>query len=801
MPAKTKSRGYTKPKPYQVVGAKQIHAWGGNAILGDDMGLGKDQPLDAKIATPSGWTTMGELAVGSIISGKDGKPTTVTGVFPQGVKDVYRVTMRGGASTECGIDHLWKVRDTEFSQNKGWSVKTTRQLLEHKGRQSFQIPMVSPIERPTRAYKIDPYFMGVILGDGSTTDGFVVVTTPDIDKEIIGIVRKRLTIMWSMNKHTSKGACPSYRLCYKEHRKNPIQEEIIRLGVNVESIYKHIPEEYLNGSVSQRFDLLRGLMDTDGCSVGNRITFHTMSEKLADGVVELVRSLGGLALKHAYDRTKDDKGIEFQVNVKVWECPFYLKRKAKNWKPAGNWKGNATIESIVYSRKTETQCISVAAEDSLYVTDDYVVTHNTFQVLLYLLKTKKRPAIVVCPASVKTVWKDEAFKHFGLAVEVLEGTKPPSTVSPLIPHPPIIVLNYHILKYWAAYLEKLKPSVIIFDEGHNLGNRDTGWTKAAIKLSRTIPHKIVTTGTPMTNTPKNLWPLLHIVRPDLFPSFPKFAWEYCAPHKAPWGWQFNGARNKKKLREILLADVMIRRRKKDVLKELPPKTEQVIPIVLPPKKRKLYEKAETDFIEWVRANYGEGKAKKAAKAEAVSKMSALRKLTAKLKFTQAADWVQGMLNSTDEKIILFCHHRAAVKALQKRFGDICVSIHGGTKPEDRPVAMRQFQNNPKIRVFIGTLAAREGITLHAASLVAFLELWVVPGWMNQATDRAHRIGQLKNVNVYYLIATGTVEEHHAALLQKKNRIQQQIIDGVDGSDEAYGLDLSTELIKQMANGV
>jgi len=245
---------------------------------------------------------------------------------------------------------------------------------------------------------------------------------------------------------------------------------------------------------------------------------------------------------------------------------------------------------------------------------------------------------------------------------------------------------------------------------------------------------------------------------------------------------------------------MIRRRKKDVLKELPPKTEQVIPIVLPAKKRRLYNNAQDDFIEWVKNNYGEGKAKKAKKAEAVSKMAALRKLTAKLKFTQAADWVQEMLNSTDEKIIIFCHHRAAVKALQKRFGDISVSIHGGTKQSDRPVAMRLFQNNPKIRVFIGTLAAREGITLHAASLVVFLELWVVPGWMNQAMDRAHRIGQEKNVHVYYLMATDTVEEHHAKLLQKKNRIQQEIIDGVDGSDEAFGLDLSSELIKAVSKG-
>ena len=423
---------------------------------------------------------------------------------------------------------------------------------------------------------------------------------------------------------------------------------------------------------------------------------------------------------------------------------------------------------------------------------------KTLQVLLYIYKTNTKPVIIVCPASAKMVWKSEALKHFNMYADVAEGRKPPSVTGGLIAPPKILVINYDILSHWATYIESIKPELIVFDEAHYLADRESKRTITSIKLADIIPKAIPMTGTPMNNRQKDLWPLIRIVKPDLYPSFLKYAWEFCEPKKAPWGkWEFNGARKSKKLHKILKNGIMIRRRKSEVLKELPAKQRQVIPIELSKKAKAEYTKATRDFLGWL-GGKNKAKAKKAKKAVAVTKLGYLLRLSAKLKFKAAIQWVDDFLEGTDEKIILFVHHKAAVRALERRYRGRCVSIVGSTKKSLRKVAADRFQTDPKIRVFIGNGAAAEALTLHAASTVAFLELWWVPGKIEQAEDRAHRIGQLKQVMIYYLLAVGTYEEKLAEIVQKKQRNKQEVIDGeFELGDDGYQLSLLDQLLESI----
>ena len=161
-------------------------------------------------------------------------------------------------------------------------------------------------------------------------------------------------------------------------------------------------------------------------------------------------------------------------------------------------------------------------------------------------------------------------------------------------------------------------------------------------------------------------------------------------------------------------------------------------------------------------------------------------------------YLLGVDANPDDKIILFCHHKAAVRTLLKKFKGQAIALYGDTKAKDRKVIERSFQNNSKIRVFIGSQSAAEGLTLTAASTVAFLELWWNPTKHLQAEDRAHRIGQKKVVNIFYLIAVNTVEEHLAKIIQKKAKDSQQVIDG-DFDQDSYDLDIFAQLAEEMRN--
>lgn len=349
-------------------------------------GMGKAQPLYCQVLTPQGYKKLADILVGDEVMGKDGKPQKVLGVYPQGIRPVYKVTTNDGAITYCDEEHIWNVRASSGNSRKaGFRNMTLKEMLSkgivcnqtpreartgRKAMPRFEIPVVDAMEYPEKDFEVNPYILGILIGDGSLVGNVALFSNPDNDSKISEIVEELLPKGFKLKKNDFSG-CPQYGIVLDGSDEGYIQR-IKRLKLNVTSGFKFIPKSYLLGSHKQRISLLRGLMDTDGFAFKNRVYFSTSSKILAYDVVELVNSLGGIANVHLYER--EDKSDEYRVSIKINECPFLLERKASEWKESSV---SRYIIDATRVEDCECVCIKVSNDDELYVTDNYIVTHNT----------------------------------------------------------------------------------------------------------------------------------------------------------------------------------------------------------------------------------------------------------------------------------------------------------------------------------------------------------------------------------------------------------------------------------------
>jgi len=416
---------------------------------------------------------------------------------------------------------------------------------------------------------------------------------------------------------------------------------------------------------------------------------------------------------------------------------------------------------------------------------------KTIQAAAWLqLHPEKRPAIILCPASLKLNWAKELRDTLSTndKVEILSGTKPyPITGS-------IIIINYDILNSWIETLQAINPQVLIMDEAHYIKNSSAIRTKAAKKLAKGIPHVIALTGTPIVNRPIEGFNIFQILDRNLFPNFWTYVHQYCGARHNGFGWDFSGATNKEELNQILTSTIMIRRRKADVLKDLPEKLFSFVPMELANETE--YRIAEKEFIEYLRGVKGKEAAEKAKKAEHLVKIEALKQLAVKGKMKQAINWIKDFIEDSS-KLVVFAVHKEVIDQLMKEFKEIAVKIDGSIPTPERHKAVEAFQNDPNVKLFIGNIqAAGVGLTLTAASAVAFLELPWTPGELQQAEDRCHRIGQKNAVNIYYLLAENSVEYRLAKLLDRKKEVLSAVIDGKPVEEKS----LITELIESYLEG-
>jgi phosphate starvation-inducible protein PhoH and related proteins len=362
---------------------------------------GRAQPLDRQVLTPSGFRLIGSLTVGDLVIGSDGHPTPVLGVYPQGRRSVYRVRAQDGATTVCCAEHLWFVTTPDDRKHgKAGRVLQTQDMvgrLRRNHQHRFELPLLSaPAQFEPREIPMDPYALGLLLGDGclttSTTPSF---TTADseladaLEAALPGIELRRKSMVDYTLRHINGGRGGVIV-------SNPVTLVLRELGLaGTRSSTKFVPGCYLHNSPSVRLGLLQGLLDSDGGPVTQpgrscRIQYTTASPRLADDVMVLVRSLGGVA----YRRKRIARGRKpgrargrpvhhrsdafiFDIRLPAGLEPFRLRRKRDLYRECGGGRPMRYVESIEPAGEAETVCISVAAADSLYVTDDFLVTHNT----------------------------------------------------------------------------------------------------------------------------------------------------------------------------------------------------------------------------------------------------------------------------------------------------------------------------------------------------------------------------------------------------------------------------------------
>lgn len=418
---------------------------------------------------------------------------------------------------------------------------------------------------------------------------------------------------------------------------------------------------------------------------------------------------------------------------------------------------------------------------------------KTIQALAYLrLHPELRPALIVCPASLKLNWRNEANKWLYSKdnVTVVNGNIFENDKT-------VYIINYDILSKYEEQLSKMGFKIVVLDESHYIkshnknkkGEFKTKRVETTVNIAKNIPNCILLTGTPILNRPSELWTQLHIIDPIAYPKFTTFAFRYTDPKDTGYGWDFSGASNTEELNERLKT-TMVRRTKEQVLKELPDKRRQTI--ILPLSNKEEYIKAHYDFIKYLRETAGKDAASKAANAEHLVRIEGLKQLSVKGKMYGIIETINNFLES-GKKLVVFAHHKVVIEQLMNEFKDIAVSLTGETEMTARQKAVDDFQNNPKIKLFVGNIqAAGIGITLTAASDVIFVEFPWTPSQLTQAEDRLHRIGQKNAVNVMYMTGENSIDVDIAELLEKKALIINAVIDGKTTQD----LNIIEDLIKK-----
>lgn len=401
-----------------------------NKFIGIQTGKGKSTALKELVKIPGGWKKMGDIQLGDDVIAKDGSTTKVTGVFPQGKMQLYRVTFADGRHVDCCAEHLWRVYYINTTPHKRWRVVNTLEVLRliSMPNPRVYIDLCDSEDCHDVILPMDPYLLGVFLGDGCSRATTPTISTPDeyIVNEVRKVLHKNLCLV--KYKQFDEQACPTYGIVTNKamttERINTFTLNLILMGLNKKvSHEKFIPDEYFHASKKQRLSLLQGLLDTDGTvntvETGGSVSFCSSSLALSKGVQYLVRSLGGIASigirqpTYTYKGEKKAGRQSYDVNIR-YKKPSELFRLPKKKERTNDNNQYATdlklrVMSVVPSGIEEAQCISIDHPDKLYVTTDFIVTHNTF-CSLYGVAALGYRTIVIVEGGLVSKWASDILK-------------------------------------------------------------------------------------------------------------------------------------------------------------------------------------------------------------------------------------------------------------------------------------------------------------------------------------------------------------------------------------------------------
>lgn len=463
-PSKTKqvlkTPEYMKARDYQLDTIDYIRSPGGSKLVTLATGAGKCAPLNTDIRIPNGWKKMDDIVEGDILSMPNGDEGKVLNVFDFDDKPFYRITFADGRTAECSDDHIWWVYSAHnhyCMKANEWTAIDTKQLYElceyHRQRQlsrgipedrihyRLHIPLVDPTHSSDKeiCLPIDPYILGVILGDGTIGNyGSVIITKSDLAMidELNKIVNKDNIHL--VSRKVSDDKCPQWEFRDKDSNElyHKLHQDIVAFGLNGKRSWdKFIPDSYLEGSFDQRLALIQGLMDTDGsCGKsmerrGCAIEYSTTSKRLAEQVLYLLRSVGCIAklrkrqTYYTYNGQRLPDRESYRINVRA-QIPSLLFRsitKKQYCKDENQYNIKGLKLRITKVEKLDKQgkarCLAIDHPDHAYITNDYVVTHNTFTSLKYFEGNNTRLIIIVLARYLEK-WKQDVIENFGKDVNL-----------------------------------------------------------------------------------------------------------------------------------------------------------------------------------------------------------------------------------------------------------------------------------------------------------------------------------------------------------------------------------------------
>jgi SWI/SNF-related matrix-associated actin-dependent regulator 1 of chromatin subfamily A len=403
---------------------------------------------------------------------------------------------------------------------------------------------------------------------------------------------------------------------------------------------------------------------------------------------------------------------------------------------------------------------------------------------LWVILQNFEKILIVTPCTAKSVWKNELIT-LGVPDKYISITR--DTIKT-----PYTIINYDILKKFHKDIKKQKYNCVIFDEAHKINNTKSQRTNISQKISEDIPHVICVTGTPMNNRTSEIFPLLQIIKSPLGSNFTQFADRYCnrrlVSHGTGQHYDTSGASNLDELSEKLKVH-MIRRLKKDCL-DIPDKLHSVFKLDFNDAEQKIYTSIEEDLIKYIKIH---GK-KKINNTIAIAKINLLRQFCAEKKLLHTEEFIKDAIEAK-EKILIFGFFNETLEFLYEKYKKIALIITGKTnKPGERESIEKQFQTDPDKLIFIGNIkAAGLALTLTSGCKVVFNDLTWNPSDHKQAEDRIHRIGTVKQPEIYYLLFRNSIEDYVFDLITKK----QTMIDAVMNASEEHFA--NTSIINELLN--
>ncbi|NDD53412.1 DEAD/DEAH box helicase [bacterium] len=432
-------------------------------------------------------------------------------------------------------------------------------------------------------------------------------------------------------------------------------------------------------------------------------------------------------------------------------------------------------------------------------------TSTSIYIAEHLKGTGGRPLgriIVICPEHLRINWKREFQQFTDRPIIVITAGTDRSTALQEFHNLPNAVL---IMGYTMATREGFigsfrqtgpwRPDLLICDECHYLKTNTTKRTKGVRKLVKFIPAVLMLSGTPVVAKPAELFPVLNMLRPDVWDNFMGYARRYCNAKKGPFGWMFDGSSHLDELHQILSKLVMHRAKKEDCL-DLPPKQRVLVP--LPITNRPEYVRVEAGADDMWTNVTGE---KEAINVSDIARISQIRRCAVAGKIDATKTWLTDFLEENPkEKLLIFCHHKETVGVIKTFLDEAKINtvlITGDETQKQRQTHVDMFQTNPDVRVALATIAAGStGLTLTAASNVVFVETDWTPGVMIQAEDRLHRIGQKDHVTCWYLVAEDTIDEQLVRVILKKQSVVERVLDGAAKTPESE-TSVMADLFSQM----